>query len=174
MLFLVSLAIGLIAGLVTRGSLLAIGGLQVRWPAIVVIALLVRFATVLTPLRHVDGIQYLYAISFLVLVGWCIWNLQRIRGVWIVTIGAALNLVVIAANAGRMPVSASAAGVATYTPMTASTHLNWLGDWIVVGRPTWGVYSPGDLIISIGVVIVTFLLTRQTGETRPRIVSDPP
>src|ERR1700730_488644 len=110
MVFLVSIALGIIVGLVIHGRLDNLARLQFRWSWLVVAALVVREATVLTPLRNIDGIQYVYAASLAVLVGWTLWHINRIRGIWLVAIGSALNLVVIAANGGRMPVAPELAG----------------------------------------------------------------
>jgi hypothetical protein len=52
-----------------------------------------------------------------------------------------------------------------------------LADWISV---RWGpaeAYSPGDLVVALGIAAVIVLAMRsgaRLDETRPRIVSDPP
>ena len=184
MLFLVAIAAGVIAGLAARGSLENLARIRFQWPWLVVAVLAVREAAVLTPLRNVDGIQYVYAASLAVLVAWTLWHVARVRGIWLVATGSALNLVVIAANGGRMPVAPELAGsliqrghLGQYTLMGSGTNLNWLADWISV---RWGpaeAYSPGDLVVAFGIAAVIVLAMRSgTGldETRPRIVSDPP
>jgi len=184
MLFLVSIVLGVIVGLSTHGSLENLANLRFRWPWLVVAALVVREAAVLTPLRTVDGIQYVYAAALASLVAWTLWNVKRVRAIWLVAIGSALNLVVIAANGARMPVAPELAGslmqtghLGQYAMMGSSTHLNWLADWIAL---RWGppeAYSPGDLVVALGIAVVIALAMRsRTGlpETGPRIVSDPP
>ncbi len=96
--------------------------------------------------------------------------------------GSAANLFVIAANLGRMPVSPQLAGALVqrgqagqYTLMGPGTQLNWLGDWIAVPGPLREAYSPGDLIIAIGIATVILLAMRaRPAETRGRIVNNPP
>ena len=141
---------------------------RLRWPWLVVLALIVREAVALTPLGRVDALRYVYAIFVAVLIGWTVWHVKRLPGVWIVTIGAAANLLVILANDFRMPVApASAAGLAgvghtgQYVIMDSSTRLIWLGDWISV--PSWlgGAYSPGDIVVALGTGVVAFFLTAQ-------------
>jgi hypothetical protein len=65
--------------------------------------------------------------------------------------------------------------------MTSSTDLNWLADWIALpgpfGRVLPEAYSPGDVIVAIGIgVIVALAMRPRAGsiETQARIVSDPP
>ena len=101
MLFLVALALGVIVGLAVRGSLEKFARIRFRWPWLVVAALVVREATVLTPLRNIDGIQLVYSASLAALIAWTLWHIKRVRGLWLVAIGSTLNLVVIAANGGR-------------------------------------------------------------------------
>jgi hypothetical protein len=185
-LFFASIAVGFIVGWATHGSFANIGDIRFRWPWFVVAALVVRAATLLTPLRTVEGIQYVYLASLAAVVGWLVWNVKRVRGIWLPAAGTALNLVVIAANGARMPVSADLAGpvliqrghLGQYALMAPGTHLNWLADWIALPGPLkLEAYSPGDLIVAVGMALVIVLAMRsQTGldETTPRIVSDPP
>jgi Family of unknown function (DUF5317) len=183
MINLVAIFLGIAAGLATGGSLQGLQQIQrLRWIWVVLIALAVRLAVVLPPLRGVEGVQYIYAASFAVLVAWIVWNVTRLRGLWIVAIGATLNLLVIVSNGGRMPVANSVTpvrGVAVYTTMSSSTNLNWLGDWITLpvispGSLLGGVYSPGDVILGVGILVTAFMLTRaqeRPAETPGRIVS---
>jgi len=64
--------------------------------------------------------------------------------------------------------------------MTAETNLNWLADWIAlpgIGRWVPEAYSPGDVVVALGIgVVIALAMRSQTRslETLPRIVSDPP
>jgi hypothetical protein len=166
LLVLVPLAIGTFAGLAAGGRLRNWLDAPFRWPGLVIGALLVREAVALTPLNRIDALRYVYVLSVLVLLGWTAWHVKRMPGVWIVSIGAAMNLVVIAANDFRMPVAPAGAGrlvhighSGQYVLMDSSTRLAWLGDWIVL--PSWlgGTYSPGDLVVGLGAGVVAFMLT---------------
>lgn len=188
MLLLVPLLAGLVLGVIFGGKLANLLLLQFRWPWWVVVALVIREATVFTPLSRVDGVQYVYAAMVVALIAWMLWNVNRLRGVIVVAAGTALNLLVILANGARMPVSASNAAslverghVGQYTVMGSGTNLSWLGDWIAVPGPLGGIYSPGDLVVGMGIGIVAFYATRrphspqiELRETSGRIVSDPP
>ncbi|MDQ2923284.1 MAG: DUF5317 domain-containing protein, partial [Candidatus Dormibacteraeota bacterium] len=104
--------VGFIVGFAARGTLENLGRLRLRfqWPWVVIAAVVVREAAVLTPLRNVEGVQYVYTATLAALVAWTVWHINRVRGIWLVAAGSALNLVVIAANGGRMPVASELAG----------------------------------------------------------------
>ncbi|HLZ95743.1 MAG TPA: DUF5317 family protein [Candidatus Dormibacteraeota bacterium] len=166
MLLLIPIAVGALAGLVASGRIANWLDSPLRWPWVVVVALLVREAVALTPLRHIDVLRFVYAAFLLVLIGWTVWHVKRLPGVWIIGLGALMNLAVIAANDFRMPVVAAYAGKLVeagnsgqYTVMDSSTRLAFLGDRLAT--PVWlgGVYSPGDVVIGLGAGIVAFLLT---------------
>jgi len=188
MLLLVALVIGLLAGIATGGKLGNVANLSIRWPWLVVAALVVREAAILSPLSGVDGVQYLYVAALAALVAWTAWHATRLRGAWIVAIGAALNLLVVIVNGARMPVATELAGrlverghIGQYVVMGSGTNLGWLGDWIGVPGPLGGAYSPGDVVIAIGIAAVAFFATRRgpaaatkLNETAGRIGSYPP
>ncbi|HEY2598715.1 MAG TPA: DUF5317 family protein [Candidatus Dormibacteraeota bacterium] len=188
MLLLVALVIGLVAGVAAGGKLGNVANVNIRWPWLVVAALVVREAAALSPLSEVDGVQYVYVVALAALVAWTAWHSSRLRGAWIVAVGAAMNLVVIIANGARMPVAPSLAGpllershIGQYMMMGPGSNLGWLGDWIGVPGPLGGAYSPGDAVIAIGIGTVAFLATRQRSatatkldETSGRIGSYPP
>jgi len=166
LIFLAAIVLGAGFGLLTRGRIENLARLQFRWPWLVLAALIVREAILLTPLNSVDGAQYAYLLGLVVIVGWTIWHWRGLRGVWLVTVGGALNVLVIAANGARMPVAPESAGslnsrgtFGQYTLMGAHTNLNFLGDWIRF-YPVPGVFSIGDVIIALGLAIVVFLAVR--------------
>ncbi|MEA2655777.1 MAG: hypothetical protein QOI23_1142, partial [Chloroflexota bacterium] len=105
MLLLVALVIGLVAGIAAGGKLGNMANLSFRWPWLVVVALVVRELTVLSPLGRIEGVQYLYVAALTALVAWTAWHASRLRGAWIVALGAALNLIVVIVNGARMPVA---------------------------------------------------------------------
>jgi hypothetical protein len=93
---------------------------------------------------------------------------------WIAALGLGLNALVIAANDGYMPQSASAATAVwgaervsaqradarlqNVTPLVDSTRLPWLSD--VIAEPAWlprpNVVSIGDILLALGVAGWTF------------------
>src|ERR1700680_3781804 len=192
MLLLTGLVIGVAAGVVTGGKLGNLSTLRFRWPYFVLLVLVVKEVVLLTPLNRIDGTQFVYAASLSALVGWTIWHIDLLPGVWLVSVGSALNLVVVLANGGRMPVSRELAArgshllidrgfVGQYVLMGPHTNLSWLADWVSlpgpVGAVVYEAYSPGDFVVALGIALVTFLATKRSEairETSGRIVSDPP
>src|ERR1700730_6073425 len=168
MLLLVTLALGLVAGTLTGGKLGNVAKLRFRWPWLVIAALIVREVTALSGLSRIDGVQYAYVAALVALIAWTVWHIHRVRGAWIVATGAALNLIVVVSNGAGMPVAPELAGsllqrghAGQYVVMAPGTNLNWLADWIGVPGPLGGAYSPGDVVVALGIGIVAFFATRQ-------------
>jgi hypothetical protein len=164
-LWLFAIVVGLAFGLVTGGRLTNLARLRFRWPWLIVAAVAVRAAVLLTPLNRIEGAQYLYVLALAAIVVWTIVHLNRLPGIWLVTAGSVLNLLVIVVNGGRMPVAPELAAslarhgtLGQYTVMGAQTQLNLLADWISP-YPLPEVYSPGDVLIALGLAIVAFVST---------------
>ena len=182
MLLLVALAVGLVAGVATGGRLGNLANLRFRWPLFVLAVLVIREGALIRPFNSIDGVQYVYAVSLAALVAWTIWHIPRLPGVWLVTAGAALNLVVVLANGSRMPVAPALAGILAvrghigqYVVMGPDSQLNWLADWIGVPGPLGGAYSPGDVLVALGIGLVAFLATkREVAKPVAAIVNAPP
>jgi len=186
-LWLVAIALGLVVGLVTGGSIDSFASVRFRRPLVLLAAVVIREAVLLTPLNRLDAMRYVYVVALAAIVAWTIWHFDLLPGVWLVTAGGALNLLVIGVNGARMPVAPALAGpllshgdVAQYTLMGPGTNLGGLGDWISV-PPFPEAYSLGDVVIAAGLAVVVFFITRRPtraetdgAETSRRIVSDPP
>jgi hypothetical protein len=115
----------------------------------------------------------LILLASLPLVPW-LWLNRRWRGVWIIGFGLTLNLLVMVANRGFMPIdpgTLARAGLGGQLATTtlgqalpnskdilllpAATHLAFLRDWIVLGGPSvFGrVVSPGDIALFAGLLV---------------------
>lgn len=172
MLFLIGMVAGIAGGLLTGGRLGNLARLRFRWPWLVVAVLVIRVAVVLPPLNRFEASRYVYAAALAAIVAWASWHGTRLAGMWLVSLGAALNLLVILANGVRMPVAPEFAAalirhdhIGQYTIMGSSTNLNPLGDWISL-YPSPEVYSVGDVFVALGLAIALFVSTA----TPPRIV----
>jgi hypothetical protein len=175
-LVLVPLVLGLLIGVASGGKIGNLAHLRLRWPWFVLAVLLIREAAVINPLSRIDGVQYVYAASLAGLVAWTAWHIRYVPGVWVVTLGAAMNLIVILANGAHMPVASGLAGsllerghVGQYVLMGADTNLTWLGDWIGFPWPVKGAYSPGDLVIAVGIGIVVLLGTVHQSDSATKL-----
>ena len=162
-----AITVGMIAG----GRLGRLKELDLRAPWVFVLAAAAQVGLMVLGAAGVSlGVGWapaLYVLTFvLVLMG--IWANRRLPGMCLVGAGVFLNLVVIAANGGSMPVDRGLAVRAGNTQMVEmldspaytnhvaageGTRLRWLGDVLalpmVVPRPEF--YSPG----SVGDVLVT-------------------
>ena len=170
MLVLIPLVLGVGAGIATGGKLERWAEVRLRWPWLVIAALLVREAVALTPLSRIPAMRFVYVAFLVVLIGWTLWHAARVPGIWIIALGALMNLVVIAANDFRMPVVPAFAGGLTklgsagqYVLMGPDTRLSFMGDWIGIAGGALGVYSLGDAAIAVGVGVASFAITRFQG-----------
>jgi hypothetical protein len=169
---------GLLGGLAAGGSLRPLLELRLRWPLVVLAAVAVRLLGVMRPLATWRLTPLLFVASLVVLLAWTLWHREVLRGSWLVALGLAMNLAVVLANACHMPVARAGAGGASsalvrrgvwgqYALAGPRTRLDWMGDWLVVppplGRVFPEIYSPGDLVICLGLGVVFFFATRPLG-----------
>jgi hypothetical protein len=183
-------AAGLLAGLVTGGSLKRFATVRIAWPMLLllVVALAIKGLGIYGPLARSNLTPWLFLLSNLALVFWAVWHRDQLRGVELVALGITLNLIVVIANLGHMPVTPALAhrgppellryGVwGQYVLASPSTRLNWLSDWIQlpgpIGRVFPQAYSPGDLVSSVGLAVVLFLLTRPLRFSQPGAITIP-
>jgi len=119
-----------------------------------------------------------HVLSYVV-AGAFLWLNRRVRGLWLLGLGAASNGVTIALNRGTLPASPSALasvgiepadGFANSGPL-AHPVLPWLGD--VFATPGWlplaNVFSIGDVLIALG---ATWLV--HAGARAPVLAAAPP
>lgn len=189
MLLVAGALIGLVAGLATGGSLRNLAQRRLRWPLVVVVALVVKELGIHSPLATVGAAPWIFVLSLAALIAWALWHHDRLPGIWLVAAGTGLNLIVVVANGGHMPVPVEEArrGPAVllergswgqYTIAGPDTRLSWLEDWIVlpgpIGRLFPQAYSPGDLVSFVGMMVVLFLATRPvTRRSAPRAITTP-
>lgn len=170
MVILVPVVIGVGLGLAMGGRMSNWSNLHLRWPWLVVAALLIRVGVAGTDAGDVEWLRYVYVASLVVLIWWTLWNADRLFGIWLASLGSATNLLVIVTNDFRMPAAvaatsrlAQAGHHGQYVAMSSATRLNWLADWIVVRGWYGGVFSPGDVLVGLGLGVVAFAITRFPG-----------
>ena len=160
MFLLIAIVVGFAAGLVTGGRPHNLLRLNLRWTALVFLALAVQVAISTGWLPGGPSlVRFLYVLSNVVAMIWLGRNI-RLRGMPCVVLGSVSNLVTIVANGGRMPVDGALLSRARLSQLpsnrvlvTAETHLAWLGDRFLLARPFPfpTVFSIGDLLIGLGI-----------------------
>ncbi len=175
MLLALSGLLGFGAGLFSRGRVHNLLARRLRWPLIVVAALGMRELLIRSPLASSSLAPALFVLSLAAVMFWAAWHHESLPGIWLVVAGIALNLAVVLANRGYMPVAPAVAHVgpallrqqghfAVYVLAAPGTPLAWLGDWILLppplGRLFPQAYSPGDLVAAAGFAVVLFLSVR--------------
>jgi hypothetical protein len=109
-------------------------------------------------------LTWLFAFSAVAISWWCFYNL-KIAGVLCITIGAGMNMLVMALHGGAMPVHASTLAalgqhvapgtllIASKDVVIQSSPLGLLADWLVIHLGSKVIIaSPGDLLVLIGVL----------------------
>lgn len=178
MLLLISPLLGLALGLALGGRLGRLADVRLAWWPVVPLALVVKELGVLGPLAASPAAPAVYVVSLAALTAWIFLHRRRLPCIWPLLAGVGLNLVVVVANLGRMPVRAALAHrgptqLATqgawgqYELAGPATRLNWLGDTIALPGRLGAVfpeaYSAGDLVVAVGLFITLFLLVRPLG-----------
>jgi len=166
------LAAVLVAALTVRplgGHLSALGKVRLRLVPAILGALCIQVVIISVLPEGSPGLhRLLHVVSYALAAGFLGAN-RRVRGMWAIALGAALNLVAILANNGVMPASRSAlraAGIVTnpgFANSAAVAHprLLQLGDVFFVPKP-WplhNVFSIGDLCIALGAMIAVHALS---------------
>jgi uncharacterized protein DUF5317 len=171
MFILYAIPAGLLAGFALGGRLEGLSRLQVRWAWVFILGLavqLVLFSDAVASWIGDLGPPIYVASTFMVAVA--IARNWRIRGLPIVLAGAASNLAAIVANGGYMPASAEALASLGYevkdgysnSSFVANAQLPWLTDIFALPRwlPAANVFSIGDVLIGVGIVVVIAIAMR--------------
>lgn len=154
-----TVAIGVLIGTATGGSLRELPHLSIRWAWMALAGVALQF----TPLKGTPGYAVLLA-SFAFLLLFALGNLDR-PGFFLVLAGLCLNTLVIAVNRG-MPVTREAlsqsnqaallpdlvaSGGAKHHLVNRQTRLLLLGDVIGVPAPVNQAVSVGDICVHMGI-----------------------
>lgn len=170
-MFLEACIIGVLVGLIRKGSLKNFSNVKIRGWYLALIGLVMQFAVYKSELvPMVKGyLTYIYIGSALLLIITLILNFDK-RGTWIILLGAILNIIVIYLNGIKMPIDMnglelagmadiatkiSNGGVTQFIPLESVTNFTrFLGKYIVLPKPypLAKVISIGDVLMSIGMI----------------------
>ena len=175
MLRLATIVLVIVVALLRGGSLRNFAALRLRWLPLVIAGFALQLL-IFTPFGMSPLVAFatlpIYVLSLALIAIWVAAN-WRIPGMALIAIGLALNVAVIAANGGHMPVSPEGARLAgQYEALAAgdpatSKHalmsseqarLWWLSDIIVIPRGVPGavVLSVGDIVLTVGIAILCY------------------
>ena len=164
----------IVVGLIAGGRVGRLKDLGLRAPWVFVAAALVRIVLVVMGAREAPATEQiggaLHVATYLVLL-LGLWRNRHLRAMWVVALGVALNVLVIAANGGSMPVDRELAVQAgntrlvrmmesprhaIHTPVTGDTRLQPLADVLLLPRPYPNphVFSVGDVFVTIGACLL--------------------
>jgi len=179
MFILYAIPLGILLGLLLGGRPAGLAALQFRWPWLIVAGLLVQVVlfTDVVAARVGDLGPAIYVASTAAVFAGVLRNV-RIPGMTLIALGALSNLAAIVANGGYMPASAAAMAALGKTDPTIYSNsaavdnpaLEPLTD--IFALPAWvpfaNIFSVGDMLIGIGVVvIIAAAMRRDAGTAMP-------
>ena len=185
MFILYALPLGLAIGLALGGRPAGLARLEFRWPWLLMAGLFVQVIlfTDYVAARVGDLGPAIYVASTAAVFAGVLRNV-RIPGMVLVALGAASNLAAIVANGGFMPAGAAAMAALGKTDPTIYSNsavvqhpaLELLTD--IFALPAWipfaNIFSVGDMLIGLGVVVVIAASMRSGRATdeRPPTVAE--
>jgi hypothetical protein len=157
--------IGLLIGVVTRGSPAGLGQLRFRWSLLVVLGMAAQLLLFSSPLGNALGLAapaVYMATNGIVLV--VVARNLAIPGLPLVLLGGASNLLAMIVNGGYMPVSRAALeamghgpGTTGYSNSALLEHVSLAPLTDIFAMPIWlpvaNVFSVGDVLIGVGVAV---------------------
>jgi Family of unknown function (DUF5317) len=164
-LMLVVIGLCLLSVRLTGGRVSRLAELRLRLPGLALAGIAVQFLIVTVAPGGLAGLhEPLHVLSY-ALLGAFGWVNRRIAGLPIVLAGGGLNALVILANGGVMPTDPAVAdavanraapGEFINSAAHGDARLAFLGDVIATpdGLPLQNVYSVGDVIIVLGLLVV--------------------
>ncbi len=179
MILIIALAASVVIALLRGGRVAGLTGLRLRWGWIAIVAFVAQMVFIYQkPVQKVVGAwgwQELALMGSYLLLLAATWANRHLHGMTLITLGLLLNLLVMAANGGWMPVSPEAvrrAGLAHLAPslapgarlssskdivlLRAQTRLWFLSDIFVLPKPfpVSSVFSIGDVASVLGAFLL--------------------
>jgi hypothetical protein len=194
MLFL-GILLGIIIGFCLKGKISYLADLKLHGLSLIVLSLVVQVVILSTPLAGLPWLiqngNLVYTLAMVVLLLGLLYNRHFGWSFWLIIIGTACNIIVIAQNQGAIPVDLGKLSIVsgesvsslnahftahtelTYrTPLTPQSELGWMGDIIYIPLPLLdgNVYSVGDVLISLG--LAAFIAKIMLGHFKPKEKKD--
>jgi len=181
MFILYGVVIGVVLGLLLGGRPAGLGEIRFRWPWVILGALLVQVALFSGPVsERIGDLGPLIYVGSTAVVLVAILADRATPGIAVVAVGAACNLLAIVANGGYMPAAPGALAALGKGAPTVYSNSSVVPDpalWFLTDQfamPAWmpfaNVFSIGDVIIVVGIVLTIVLAMRRPvtpATTRP-------
>ena len=194
MLYVYIIIISIIIGLLRKGKLSSLSQISLKRIELIVLACLIQAGLIFLWPKKVkfvlDYSSYLIIFSYIVLL-LAVWYNKKLKGMKIISLGIILNVIVIVANGGHMPVLLSSlykAGLndfalvlkegtyITHVLISEKTLFRFLADVIPLSPPSPdpSVVSAGDFLMFYGVfsLIQNAMAKRQNSEIRSQNSED--
>ena len=169
MFILYAIPIGILVGYLLGGRLEQLATLQFRWAPLAIAGLAVQVVLFSGAFDDVlgDGVGAVVYIASTAAVLVAVLRNVRLPGIVLVAIGDASNLAAIVANGGVMPTTEAALAAAGLAPEDGFSNSAVLDDPAlpfltdIFALPPWvpfaNVFSIGDVLIGLGVIVVIAL-----------------
>lgn len=167
-MFIDSVIIGTIVGKISGGKFKELVEVSVTRSWLIVLAFMVQYPIMFF---YPSILYQAIIVSYILLIIFCYFNRQQI-GFRYILVGMLLNIIVMLANRGRMPVEVNSAMILSpddvpdliagsygkHIAMSDQTNFNFLGDifFLQFPYPRPIIISLGDIIISIGVIMFIY------------------
>lgn len=165
-MFIESLIIAVIIGLLMKGKISNLGRLDLKYVYLIFAAYLIQVGIAFgAPRWDFGGYPYLHIFSYLLLF-FSLYRNRLIPGMRYIFGGTAMNFAVIAVNGGRMPVRAdvipeqmaallATAKGGTHVLINETTKLAFLADIFYISLPYQNsLISIGDIVIDFGILVL--------------------
>lgn len=186
-LFVITVGLAALVVLVTRGSWTRLFHLPIQGSPLFFAGLLIQIALeyVDFPEDRIETVGFaLLMLSYVLLLAFCLVNLP-LRGMGVIALGIALNVVVIGLNQG-MPTRAVGLDddgkrieepieqTVKHRPATDDDLLGFLGDEILLPSPFDALVSVGDIVLAVGICELAYFGSRtRRRRSRQRPASTP-
>jgi hypothetical protein len=177
LVYVVAVAVAILIVPLTGGRLSQLAKIRVRrsWLLFAGLILQIGLELVDLPRARYDDVGFTILLaSYVLIIGFGLSNLL-LTGMGVITIGIALNAFAIALNQGmpyRAPEGERIERSVKHHQEGPDDILPELGDYIVLGSPVDASISFGDLIISVGLIDLTFRASRRSRRSRRRSGED--
>jgi DHA3 family macrolide efflux protein-like MFS transporter len=188
---IVGITLGLILGLLAGGSIANLSTVRLRGVAVLMFAVILRFATELLLIRGIGIVESLrlplFLFAFVLLLA-TLWANRTQPGLRLAFVGILANTIAIVANAGHMPIWLPSLDAAGFTPADVSSpfhtilgpelsadflrHAGPLADILPIPLPIIrNVASIGDVFLTAGLGFFLFatVLRSQQDEENPDV-----